>query len=395
MQHRAAEKAGRAHYSRAGQIIDRGEKCWLVRVFLGRDPKSGTRRYLAKTVHGNRKDAQAVLTELLRKRDRGGLGLQSRESLDAFLDYWLDTVKRHQVEPQTLALYRDYLARYIRPELGHIPLCDVRVGHLQDHAAALRDRGLSRRTAQLAFVPLSDALNRAVIEQRIDLNPARLLDMRGKPSPRRAAALEAPQVKKFIELAEPGRRTACLVFMVATGMRPGELAALRWLDIDVDARVASVSRAIARVRGQKGWRVKEPKSVAGRRVVVLDETALRVLRQQRRWQAEDRLAAGPAWQDLDLVFASEIGTPINVNNLAARHFKKILAAAGIPTTFRIYDLRHTYGTRMIEQGTDAKTVAELMGHSNVALTLGLYTHPNLEMKRKAVARLEETLTGRR
>jgi len=200
-------------------------------------------------------------------------------------------------------------------------------------------------------------------------------------------------VREFIKAAEPDRHGACLVFLVATGMRPGELIALRWAGIDFEARLAKIERALTRVPKESGWRVKAPKTAAGRRVIVLDETALRVLRQRRKWQAEDRLPAGPVWQDHDLVFATEIGTPLHVGNLGARHFKRLLGTAKIPTTFRLYDLRHRYGTRMVEQGTDAKTVAELMGHANVTLTLSTYTHPNLEMKRRAVARLEESLSG--
>jgi len=121
----------------------------------------------------------------------------------------------------------------------------------------------------------------------------------------------------------------------------------------------------------------------------------KALKGHKASQAKARLAVGTAWQDHDLVFCSEIGTPINISNLTSRAFKPILDVAGLPSSTRLYDLRHTMATLLIEEGVDARTVADRLGHSSVTMTLGTYTHPTTAMQEKAAERLEDLLFTRR
>lgn len=177
-------------------------------------------------------------------------------------------------------------------------------------------------------------------------------------------------------------------------MRPSEYLALRWKDIELDACTATVVRSIHRAGSEK-WRFEEPKTHSSRRAVTFPPTMAKALKAHRASQAKRRIAAGSAWQDHDLVFCTEIGTPINVQNLKNRSFKPILEEAGIPSSTRLYDLRHTMATLLIDEGVDPRTVADRLGHSSVATTLGTYVHPPTEMQAKAARRLEDILFTRR
>jgi integrase len=380
----------------------RGKATWLVRVFLGRN-EDGKRLYVNRTVHGTKKDAEAVLHDLLAKKGRGALSATSRERLGDFLDRWLRDVATHRVHARTLAVYEDCLARYIRPELGGIRLCDLKPARIQAVYSELLERGLSARTIQLAHAPLRSALQIAVKQKVLEYNPARAVELPTVQRSKASHALDEAQHERFIKAAEAHEFGAPFMFAVATGMRPGEYAGLRWSDIDTDAAVARVERALARIRGEAGWRLKAPKTESGTRVVPLSDVALRALRKQRAWQAKAKLAAGRYWQEHDLVFTTELGTPIDVTNWTWRYLKRhpskpgkvpaIFEVAGIPNTVRLYDLRHTFGTHAARV-TDPRTVADLMGHSKVQVTLDTYVHPNLDRKREAIAKLEGALSAK-
>jgi integrase len=148
--------------------------------------------------------------------------------------------------------------------------------------------------------------------------------------------------------------------------------------------------------GPGKWRFEEPKTHSSRRTVPADARQGAQGSSSKPSETTDRrrlLMAG-SW-DHDLVFCTEIGTPINVQNVKNRSLKPILEEAGIPSSTRLYDLRHTMATLLIDEGVDPRTVADRLGHSSVATTLGTYVHPPTEMQAKTARRLEDLLFARR
>lgn len=388
-------KGPRAHYRRAGQLVQRGERTWLVRVFLGRDGV-GRRRYHNRTVHGTKKDAQGVLNSLLTDNDRGTLIEPSRETLDSFLDRWLRDVAAVRVRRNTLEQYRQSLKLYVRPALGTVRVCDLELADFNRLYRAMEARGLSSRTVRLTHAVVRRALEHAVTkEQTLLRNPASSAELPRARKPK-IVALTASQLAKLRASAEKDPHGTVSLFAMATGMRPSEYLALRWddLDLDLDACTAKVVRSIHRA-GPREWFFGEPKTPSSRRTVPLPPTVAKALKVHRASQAKRRTAAGTAWQDHDLVFCTEIGTPINRENLKNRSFKPLLEAAGIPATTRLYDLRHTMATLLIDEKVDMRTVADRLGHSSVATTLGMYVHPSTEMQVKAAHTLEELMFTRR
>jgi integrase len=374
----------------AGQLIQRGPRSWLVRTYLGRHPDTGKRRYHNRTVHGSKKDAERYLLAALRERDLGSFVEGTRLTVSEYFDQWLASAARGRVRERT---YRDYTAvvkRYVRPTLGARRLIQLRPLEIQGLYAQLQERGLSARTIRYLHAILSAALRQAVKWRLLAQSPTAFVDL-----PRRKRAepriLMGEEVTLFLTAAAADRFSIVFTFALATGMRPGEYLALRWADLDLDHGRVVVVRAVVWQAGT--WSFTEPKTSRSRRSIPLPPSVVRLLREHRRLQAAERLVAGPRYRNLDLVFATETGTPIDLRNLSQRHFKAVLKAAGLPATIRLYDLRHTSATLLLTAGVHPKVVSERLGHATITLTLDTYSHVLPTIQQGAADRLEEALFG--
>ena len=158
--------------SRAGQIIPRGPRTWLVRVFLGRDPETGRRKYLNHTVHGTKKDAQAHLNTKLRERDLGIFIEPDKSSLNSYLDTWLETAAKPKLRGPTHDDYCAVLRRYVRPRIGDRPLAALTPLDIQRVYKDMLDSGLAPRTVRYAHAILHSALHQAVKWRLLSQNPA-------------------------------------------------------------------------------------------------------------------------------------------------------------------------------------------------------------------------------
>lgn len=142
-----------------------------------------------------------------------------------------------------------------------------------------------------------------------------------------------------------------------------------------------------------GWYFAEPKTKASRRTLPLPSTLVKELRSHRRRQGEERLKLGAAWNDHDLVFPSEVGTPLTHSNIT-QIYKRVLRRANLRTSLRLYDLRHTHATLLLKADVHAKIVSERLGHTTIALTLDVYSHVLPSMQAEAAAHLETMLYGK-
>ena len=168
-------------------------------------------------------------------------------------------------------------------------------------------------------------------------------------------------------------------------MRQGELLALRWRDVDLAQGVVHVRATL-----QPGGKIGGPKSSSGRRQISLVEIAVDALQRHRRRQIEERLALGPDWENLDLVYTNTKGNHIDANNLRHRAFPAVLQKAGLPR-MRFHDLRHSTATLLLSLGVHPKVVQELLGHSQIAVTMDTYSHVMPNLQREAMAELNSLL----
>jgi integrase len=228
------------------------------------------------------------------------------------------------------------------------------------------------------------SLQAAVEEHVLPENPAGGIAVKGGTKPSKVGlALSPDEIERFLAPNPDDRLDALWHTALHTGMRPGELLALRWSDWDDVRGLLHVRRALVRVGSEI---IFAPCKAESERAVPVGLPLARFLQQHRARQEREIQAYGrEAWGDPALIFTSEIGTALDHHNVAKR-FRARVKRAGV-RPIRFYDLRHSFGTALIAAGVDAKTVAELLGHKDVSMTLRHYTHPDEASRRSAVERL--------
>jgi integrase len=202
--------------------------------------------------------------------------------------------------------------------------------------------------------------------------------------------LDREQVRRLLETASGDRLEALYVLAISTGMRQGELLALRWSDVDLDQRTVRVRSTLQRTK-EDGYILAAPKTKGSRRQITLSTTARDALRAHRARQAAERLAAGPAWLGkYDLVFLNSVGNPLDGMNLLHYHFYPLLNRAGLPR-IRFHNLRHTAATLLLGRGVNPKIVSEMLGHASIGITLDIYSHVLPDMQAQAAAAMGAAL----
>lgn len=373
----------------AGQIIKRNDNTWLVRIFQGRDAK-GKRKYFNKTIHGTKKDAQKYLTAKQREKDLGVFVEPASMYLDEFLDKWLFEVAHNKVGERTLDGYKSLLNCHVREKLGQKKLSEIQGYEIQKLYNDLKKKKFSPKTIRHVHNVLSSALKQAVKWKMLIQNPCDICEL-----PR----MEKPEMKYFtpeettlfLETAKTDKYFSIFLVAIETGMRPEEYLGLQWKDIDLSNNVITVRRALVLRKGG-GFVFTQPKTKKSRRSIPISNAVVNALKSHRRKQLEERLKLGKKYKNFDLVFASDIGTPLQHQNLTRRHFKPIRDKAKLPK-IRLYDLRHTTATLLLSAGENPKVVSERLGHASIVLTLDTYSHVLPTMQKEATNKLEKMLYG--
>ncbi|MHB1630006.1 MAG: tyrosine-type recombinase/integrase [Bacilli bacterium] len=378
-----------------GQIIDRGihkrtnQQTWLVRVFTGRDA-DGRKRYINRTVHGGKKEAQKILREMLTDRDQGTLPESTRDSVNTFLDRWLETHKS-AVRPRTYSNDTEMLERYIRPYIGTLRLHKLSPLDIQELYAKLIERGLSPNTVRRAHAVLNGSLNQAIRWRMLFHNPASLVKL-PKIEREEMHPMNMEEAKRFLDVCVYDAYGALFEFMLVTGVRPGEAFGLKWSDVELEQKRVRIQRALTEDENGAPT-LNATKTKRSKRTIYLPENVVQTLRHLRVEQMEHFLASGKPFTDDKIVFTSSTGEYLEGRNLVQRHFKPLLKRAGISTKLRLYDLRHTCATLLLRQGTNPKIVSERLGHASIAITLDTYSHVLPDMQQDATNALQEMLFG--
>jgi integrase len=368
-----------------GSIYKRADGRWVGAVHLGYD--DGRRR--RRVVYGKtRRDVQESMTRALRDH-QAGLQVQTdgRETVQHYLERWLDAT-RPSVRPSTHARYANILRTHAIPALGRTPLTRLSAPQVQAMLNAELQAGLAPRTVHHLRAVLRRALGQAVRWGLVPVNVAALTDPPRVPrvEPRWLTPEEA---RRFLEAARNDRLYALYAVALAVGLRSGEALGLRWSDVNLDDGTLSVRHALQRVDGRLV--LVEPKTPRSRRTLALPATAQLALRGHRARQDAERQLAGSRWQEHDLVFTSTIGTPLD-GTAVTKRFQRLLASAGLPHQ-RLHDLRHACASLLLAQGVHPRVVMELLGHSQIGLTLNTYSHVLPQLGRDAADRMEAVLAG--
>ena len=374
----------------AGQIIKRGDRTWLVRIFMGRDAK-GKQIFHHKTIHGTKKDAEQYRNKAIREKDLGTFIEPSPITVDDYMKKWLETAARPRLRDNTYREYEGLLCRYVSPALGGKRLSDVRPLDIQSLYATMSEKNLSARTVRFTHSVLSSAFKQAVRCRMLLQNPCESVELPRKVS-QEMQSLTPIEAARFLAEAASDRWVALFVLALATGLRPSEYFGLKWSDVDLEQGLVTVQRSLIWRSYKSGdWYFGEPKTPRSRRRIPLPDSVVRALNQHKRRQAEERLKEGAAYKNLDLIFATSEGQPLIRLNVIQKHFKPILERAKLPATLRLYDLRHTCATLLLAANENPKVVSERLGHSSITLTMDVYSHVLPDMQQGASDKLERIL----
>ena len=375
----------------AGSIRRRGKDGWGLTIDLGRDAQGRRlRRFL--TVTGTKKEAERVLSEALHQRDTGIDIAPNKITVGDFLERWLRDYATEQVAASTLQRYQGIVRHHLIPALGRVKLRDLRPAHIQAAYSSFQRRdgrgeSLSPKTVKEHHAILREALSWAVKWQLLVANPADAVSA-PRAQRREMRVLSPERAQRFLEAASDSPYHTFFYLALQTGARSGELLALRWEDLDLDAATLRIVRTARFTKGQ-GIVFSQPKTQRSRRPVALSPATVAVLREHRREQLEQRMQVGPGYEENDLVFADSLGRPI-YDSTVRRVFYGVVKAADVGP-LRVHDLRHSAATLMLQAGVNVKVISERLGHATVSITLDTYSHVLPDMQREAAAALDDVL----
>jgi len=372
-----------------GHIRQRSRGSWTVIVDLGRDPATGKRRQIWRSVKGSKREAKALLVELLHQKSTGLDAPSGKLTVAEFLQQWLKAYALPNTAPRTYLRYEQHVRVHLVPALGSIPISKLRPLHIQDAYQRIRDKGLAAKTVLQCHRVLRKALQHALKWQLLARNPADAVE---SPRPERyeVPVLSPQKVRGVVAAAERTRYGALVNTAVMTGLRLGELLGLRWQDLDLDASVLRVRQTCQWIPRQ-GFIFGQPKSFRSARPVALSVATVERLRLHRLQQIEERLAAGLAYSDEGLVFTSTAAQPVHPSTLRGA-WRRLAKEAGL-SRLRFHDLRHAHASLLLQQGVHPKIVSERLGHSGVNITLDTYSHVLPGLQAEAVARLDDLLAN--
>ena len=331
-----------------------------------------------------KREALEKAQRLVEQQKRGLKIDEARLPIAEFLDRFLEFYKSEGgVAPRTWQDYRYQIEKNISPAIGAIILSELKPRNVDLWMKSLRDRGLGNRSVEYAQAVLRRALQFAVEWEILDRNPAAARFRAAKRKritsggPKRIQYLNPQEAQFFLKVIQGTPNQAIFTLAITTGLRPEELYGLRWKDLDLDARRLTVNQVLSKTRRKKGEQIQRflfgpPKTEKSRRTIEFPDFVRRLLLDHAQRLKETCALAGTRWKENELVFPTEIGTPAEERNVL-RRFQKICAENGLPR-LRVYDLRHSHASLLINEGVHPKKISERLGHSSIKLTMDTYGH---------------------
>jgi integrase len=369
-----------------GHLRERSPGHWAIILDIP-DPKTGKRRRKWHSFKGTKRQAQIESARIISVVQAGSYLEPSKTTVAEYLDKWLEHVKA-QVSPRTAERYGELARKNIAPLIGTVALTKltpmaISTAYSTALASGRRDGGggLAPRTVHHCHRVLKQALGQAVRWELLSRNPADAVD----PPKVERTSMTTYDLKQTGELIEAMRGTGLFIptlLAVLLGMRRGEIAALRWRSVDVEAGQVAVVESAEQMNGTV--RLKPPKS--GRaRTVALAQTIIEELRAHRIAQAQELLKLGIRLTDDHFVCAHADGRMMQPTWIT-HEWVRLIRGTALPT-YRFHDLRHAHATHLLASGAHPKVASERLGHSKIGITLDLYSHvmPNMQEHAAALA----------
>ena len=374
-----------------GSIRKRKDGTWEARVTVYID---ATGKQVRKSLYGKtKKEAFEKMTDLQNNLQKGIITNPTEMTVREWMDVYMQTYKKPHVRPATYNNYSVKVNNYINPAIGHYKIKSLRQHIIQRFVNGLSEKGLAPSTVIDIYKLLHNALETAIDDGLIARNVANRVKL-PKTSKPKINVLTAEQEIAFIEQASKTYMGIMYIFDLHTGMRLGELLGLKWSDIDFENDELHVKRTLYKAKDpdetSSHWYLDfgDPKTEAGKRTIPLYDSTMEILAKVYEQQETNKQKAGAAYDDNDLVFCTQLGKPLEPNNMRRTFYsicEKIEAKGLHP-----HCLRHTYATRGAEKNVDMRALQAVLGHANIRETIDTYTHPSNDFKRRELMKLENT-----
>jgi integrase len=362
-----------------GALYQIADGRWQGSVELGWIDGARRRRTITRRTKA---EVARELRRLLTEAEAGRLNFEQAPLMKNWLSTYFRDVASSRVRHATLHGYEQLARLYVNPHLGEHRIDRIRPQHLVALYRRLSET-LAPSSVRRVHAVLRRALTVAVRWGIIHTNPAQLVD----PPSMQTKTVQPYTVREarvLLKAATDDRLEARWVIAVSLGLRQGEVLGLGWQHIDFARRLITVERALQRQPGGN-LALQPTKTARSNRVVPMPDAVADALERRRRLQLADRDLVGDGWPGSDLVFTTQLGTPIHPRN-DYRAFQALVRRAGIRRV-RLHDLRHTSASLLLAQGVPARVVMEILGHSQISVTMNTYTHVDPELSRDATERI--------
>ena len=384
-----------------GSIRKRKNGTWEGRYTIGYDAR-GRQKQLS--VYGKtRAEVARKLNEKTAAIQNGTYIIPRDHTLLEWLENWLTTYAYIKVRASTYASYQAYINNHIAPYIGGVKLQKLTTEQLQlfFNEKAKNGRldgkgGLSPKTIRNMYNMLHEALQQAVTNKYLSVNVSGGVVLPSRQTPD-IIVFKPEEQAAILEACKKERLGFAIELDFMTGLRIGELCALKWSDFDFTEKIFDVRRTLQRIQkktsdiGEKSAKTQivegDTKTKNGKRVIPITDVMYHKLMQHRSRQNFEKLRLGKGYADYGYVFANEFGYAVEPSYIRDV-YERILKSAGV-SHYKFHTIRHTFATRAIENGAPVKIVSEILGHSSVQLTMDVYCHPSVSAKRSVMEKLEK------
>jgi len=374
-----------------GGITQLKNGLWQARMSV-RDPVTGDLRRYA--YYGRTKmEAHDKLVKAQNEIRTGSFVIPQKDHFGTWLTVWLTQYKKNRLRPSTYVLYENIARLHIIPAIGTTPLQKLETKDIQHLINALHEKGKSFTLIKHVHLIISGALKQAAKEQKVFRNVADNVEL-PKAQKKKVRPLTKEEVKRFLEVAKTNKYYPAFILEVGTGLRRGEVLALRWKDINLEAGILEVRQSLNRIPLPDGDKIPDgdkktqlvfqaPKTEKGKRIIKLKGNVLKVLK-------EHQLATGNRNNPEGLVFCNKDGGPLDPRAFTKR-YETLLEKAGIPKT-SFHALRHSVAILLIQAGEKVKNVQELLGHEKYSTTMDIYAeYMPIEEKDRTAEKIDSLL----
>jgi integrase len=346
-----------------GNLTRRGRTSWRFKFEVSANPR--ITKY--HTLRGTKKEAQEQAAKIVAAHASGQYVDQDKQTVADFAERWLQDWAVGNVSNKTYSRYEELLRVHVAPRIGSIPIQRLRAADLQKLYAGLT---VADRTKLHIHRVIHRMLRHAAQWSVVHQNVATLVDAPSVKSTE-IEILTAAEIARVLEALRGKSLFPIVAAALGTGMRRGELLALRWKDVDLDGATLRVEQSLEQTK-RGGLVFKAPKTKHGRRTITLPASTVAELRDHLKATLERRLMLGRGKLDDDaLVFATWDGNTRSPNAMS-KEWRRAVHAAKLKATF--HSLRHTHASSLIAAGIDVLSISRRLGHGSPAITLGVYGH---------------------